>query len=180
VTPTDAADADRLLTQFKGFVALAGGTSGLKVADEEYAGTTITTITIEDVGALAGQATGDTLSGLPDSLVIAYAVTDEVVTIGYTAEFVKAVVDARTGDSLATTDRFESLLDRAGGPWSSLAWVDVDGLRGLVEGMVPEAERGVYDADLRPYLEAFDALIATSVPGEDLDRGTMILRVGGE
>jgi hypothetical protein len=103
-----------------------------------------------------------------------------VVAIGYTAEFVKAVLDTRAGDSLATTDRFKSMLDRAGGPWSTLAWVDVDGVRGFVEEMVPEAERGAYVADLRPYLEAFDAMIATSVPGEDLDRGTMILRAGGE
>ena len=183
VTPTDKAAADRLLTQLRGFLALAGESAGIKVTDEDHDGTTVTSITIENVGDLVGAATGGSLDGpedVPDSIVIAYAVSDEVVTIGYTADFVKAVLDTRGGESLATTDRFKGMLDRADKVHGSLSWVDVAAIRDLVEGMIPDAERGEYDADVKPYLAAFDAIIATSVPGDDLDTGTIVMRVVGQ
>ena len=183
VTPTDKAAADRLLTQLRGFLALAGEGAGIKVTDEDHDGTTVTSITIENVGDLVGAATGGSLDGpedVPDSIVIAYAVSDEVVTIGYTADFVKAVLDTRGGESLATTDRFKGMLDRADKVHGSLSWVDVAAIRDLVEGMIPDAERGEYDADVKPYLAAFDAIIATSVPGDDLDTGTIVMRVVGQ
>ena len=103
-----------------------------------------------------------------------------MVTIGYTADFVKAVLDTRGGESLATTDRFKGMLDRADKVHGSLSWVDVAAIRDLVEGMIPDAERGEYDADVKPYLAAFDAIIATSVPGDDLDTGTIVMRVVGQ
>ena len=183
VTPTDKTAADRLLTQLRGFLALAGESAGIKVTDEDHDGTTVTSITIENVGDLVGAATGGSLDGpedVPDSIVIAYAVSDEVVTIGYTADFVKAVLDTRGGESLATTDRFKGMLDRADKVHGSLSWVDVAAIRDLVEGMIPDAERGEYDADVKPYLAAFDAIIATSVPGDDLDTGTIVMRVVGQ
>jgi hypothetical protein len=183
VTPTDpdgAEAAGRLLTQLKGFVALAGGSSGISVDDEDYKGTTVTTITIEDVGALTGMATGGSVSGVPDTIQIAYAVTDEVVALGYTSDFVKAALDAKDGESLADTERFSSLLQRADVAHAAMAWIDVAGIRGLVEGMVPAEQRAEYDADAKPYLEAFDAIIATSAPGEDLDESTIIIRVAGQ
>ena len=183
VTPTDKAAADRLLTQLRGFLALAGEGAGIKVTDEDHDGTTVTSITIENVGDLVGAATGGSLDGpedVPDSIVIAYAVSDEVVTIGYTADFVKAVLDTRGGESLAATDRFKGMLDRADKVHGSLSWVDVAAIRDLVEGMIPDAERGEYDADVKPYLAAFDAIIATSVPGDDLDTGTIVMRVVGQ
>ena len=183
VTPTDKTAADRLLTQLRGFLALAGESAGIKVTDEDHDGTTVTSITIENVGDLVGAATGGSLDGpedVPDSIVVAYAVSDEVVTIGYTADFVKAVLDTRGGESLATTDRFKGMLDRADKVHGSLSWVDVAAIRDLVEGMIPDAERGEYDADVKPYLAAFDAIIATSVPGDDLDTGTIVMRVVGQ
>ena len=183
VTPTDKAAADRLLTQLRGFLALAGESAGIKVTDEDHDGTTVTSITIENVGDLVGAATGGSLDGpddVPATIVIAYAVSDEVVTIGYTADFVKAVLDTRGGESLATTDRFKGMLDRADKVHGSLSWVDVAAIRDLVEGMIPDAERGEYDADVKPYLAAFDAIIATSVPGDDLDTGTIVMRVVGQ
>ena len=183
ITPTDKDAADKLLTQLRGFLAFAGGGSGITVTDEDYGGTTITSVTIDNVGDLLGAATGGSLDGpddVPDTIVIAFAVSDEVVTLGYTAEFVKAVLDTRGGESLATTDRFKAMLDRVDTVHGSLSWIDVAAIRDLVEGMVPDDERGEYDADVKPYLAAFDAVIATSVPGDDLDKGTVVVRVVGE
>ncbi len=56
IVPTNKDDAPRLLTQLRGFLALAGGASGPAVTDEPYDGTTITTVDLSGIGALAGGA----------------------------------------------------------------------------------------------------------------------------
>ena len=179
VTPTDPAAAERLLTQLKGFVQLAGAGSGITVTEEPYGGTTITIIDLGDLGDLAGAATEGAVD-VPADLQISYAVTDDVVVLGYGTAFTKAVLDARTGESLADTERFKAALEQAGTTHASLFWLDVTGIRDLVEAQVPAADKAEYEADLKPYLEAFDSVIGTYAPAEDLDRGTVIIRVVGE
>ncbi len=101
------------------------------------------------------------------------------MVIGYGAEFVKGVLDAKDGESLADTERFSTAIKQAGAVNSALLWVDVVGLRGLAESMVPDGDRAGYDADLKPYLAGFDTVTGTMVPGESIDAGTLIIRVIG-
>jgi len=172
---TDKAAADRLLTQLRGFLALAGGSSGIKVSDETYGDTTITVV---DLGGLA-LPSGMTGAGIkaPPDLRISYAVTDQVIVLGYGTDFTKAVLDARTGDSLAKSARFSQALGKVDKAHASLVWLDVAGIRTLLESQVPAADRADYDANAKPYLTAFDSIIGTFAPGETLDRGTLVLRV---
>lgn len=177
VTPTDAAAAEKLLNQLKAFVQLGGAQAGLKVTDEDYNGTTITVV---DLSGLAGMA--ESLSpgtALPSDLKIAFTSTKEVVALGYGTDFVKGVLDARTGDSLAKSERFATALAQAGKVNASLLWVDIAGIRDFVEGMVPSDMKSDYDKNAKPYLQAFDSLISTQVPGEKIDSGTLIVRVTG-
>ncbi len=178
VVPTDRAAAERLLTQLRGFIELAGGTSGLKVTDEAYADATITVVDLGNLGDLAGAATGGAVEA-PANLQISYTVTDQAVVIGYGTGFTKAVLDARTGDSLAKSDRFAAALKQAGSRHASLFWVDVAGIRSHIEGMIPAADKADYEANAKPYLDAFDSIIGSYVPGEELDRGTVIIHVTG-
>ena len=180
VTPTDKTAAEQLLTQLRGFVALAGGAGGIKVTDQDYGGVTITVVDLGDIGALAGAATGGTVSGVPANLQIAYAVTDQVVVIGSGPDFVKAVLDARTGDSLATSARFSAALGQVDAAHGSLVWLDVAGIRSFVEAQIPTSEQTGYQADVKPYLDAFDAVMGTYTPGDTLDRATLVVRVGGQ
>ena len=50
------------------------------------------------------------LGGALEDIKIAYSVTDQVVVLGSGTDFVKAVLDARTGDSLAKSARFSAAL----------------------------------------------------------------------
>jgi len=179
VTPLDAAAPERLFTQLRGFIALAGGSSGLTATEETHAGATIVVIDLGDLGDLAGMATDGAIEA-PANLKIAYAVTDEVVVLGYGTDFVKAVLDARTGDSLATSDRFASALKLVDKAHGSLVWLDLVALRGLVESQIPADEKDTYQAEIKPYLDAFDSVIGTNTPGETIDRSTLILRVSGD
>jgi hypothetical protein len=179
VAPTSAADAERLMNQLKAFVQLGGAQAGITVTDETYGDTTVTVVDLSGLGGLLGSMSEGAVAA-PADLKLAYAVTDRVVVIGYGTDFVKAVLDARTGDSLATTDRFGTALTQAGTDHASLLWMDVTGVRGAVEDLVPSGELGRYDSEVKPYLEALDSIIAVTSPGDTIDRGTVIIRVTGD
>ena len=176
VAPTDKAAAERLLTQLRGFADLAGGAAGIKITDETYNGTTITVIELGGIGGLAGAATDGALT-VPSDLKISYAVTDNVVVIGYGTEFTKGVIDAAAGDSLADTSRFAAALKQVGAEHASLFWLDVAGIRDAIETQLPADQKTRYEADAKPYLQALDSVIGTYAPSDDLDRGTVIIHV---
>ena len=121
------------------------------------------------LGGLAGAAAG---VDVPGDLKLAYAVTDEVVVLGTSVDFVKAVLDAPTGANLASTDQFKNALARVDSVNTTLFWLDIAGVRGLAEPMLSGEDKAEYESDLKPYLEAFDSVIATSVAG-DIDEGTL-------
>lgn len=179
VVPTDAEDAARLLTQLRGFIQLAGAGSGITITDEAYGGATISVIDLGDLGELARGATGGAVD-VPDDITISYTVTDDVLVLGYGTDFTKAVLDARDGDSLAEATRFAAALDQAGAEHSSLFWLDVTAMRDLVEAQISADARTEYEADAKPYLEAFDSVIGTAIAGEEIDRSTVIIRVTGQ
>ena len=178
IVPTDAAAADKLLGQLKAFIQLGGAQFNLSVTEEQYNGTTITVVDLSGLAGLAGDMTAFA-APVPTDLKLAYAVTNEVVVFGIGTDFVKSVLDASAGESLADTERFSTALTQAGKEHSSLFWLDVAATRDFVEGMVPTSGRSDYDANLKPYLEAFDTVIGTTIPGDEIDSGTVIIRVTG-
>jgi len=177
-TPLDPAAPGRLFSQLRGFLQLAGGSSGITVTEESYAGETIVVIDLGDIGSLAGAATGGAVT-VPGNVQIAYAVTNDVVVLGYGTDFVKGVLDARTGDSLAKTDRFKAALNQADKENAALLWLDVAGVRSFAESQIPAADKATYQADAKPYLDAFDSVIGTYAPGETLDGSTLVIHMRG-
>ena len=177
-TPLDPAAPARLFSQLRGFLQLAGGSSGITVTEESYAGETIVVIDLGDIGSLAGAATGGAVT-VPGNVQIAYAVTNDVVVLGYGTDFVKGVLDARTGDSLAKTDRFKAALNQADKENAALLWLDVAGVRSFAESQIPAADKATYQADAKPYLDAFDSVIGTYAPGETLDGSTLVIHMRG-
>jgi hypothetical protein len=175
ITPTDPEAASQLVTKIRGLLGLAGGQAGITVTEEPYGDTTISVVHLGNLGGMTGLG-----NDLPSDATISFAATDQVVVLGYGTDFTKAVLDARNGASLAQTERFSSALAQAGTAHSALGWVDVIGLRGLVETHLPAEDKARYEADAKPYLEAFDSVIAIYAPGDDLDRGTVIIRVTGD
>ena len=176
--PTDAAAAERLFNQLKGFIQLGGAQAGLSVTEEQYNGATITVVDLSGLSGLAGQmAAGVTL---PADLKLSWAVTDKVVVLGYGTDFTKAVLDtAAGGPSLASDARFVDALSRVGPTRTGLVWVDISGARAALESLVPADAKATYESDLKPYLDAFDYLIETTEPGQTYDKGRAVLHVAG-
>jgi len=179
VTPTDPEAAKRLFDQLKAFIAFGGGSSGLKATDQDYNGTTITSLDLAGLDSMVGGASGLPAGALAN-VQIAYAVTDDVVALG-TTDFVKQVLDTRGGSaSLAGTDRFKTALDRAGSSHASLLWVDVKSSLAFAQSRFKDELGPSFDTDVKPFLQAFDSVIGTTVPGDTIDNGTVIISVSGD
>jgi hypothetical protein len=179
IVPTDKAAGERLLTQLRGFLQLAGGGSGITVSDEAYGDATITTVTI-DGAALGGMSA---FAEPVSSVSIAYAVTDQAVVLGYGTDFVKGVIDAASGESLADTTRFKDALARADAANTALFWLDIAGGRVLAESiaqpLAPADAWSQYESEIKPYVEPFDVMITTTAPGDEIDTSTMVITVVG-
>jgi hypothetical protein len=186
--PADAEAAERLLTTVRSFIGLAGGQMGFELREEPYAGTTITIVDLGSAADLAGMAGG--MGGVPiptepgmlpeGNVELAYAATDGVVVIGSSPDFVKHVLDAGAGSSLADDARYQGLVGRVGAEHTGITFVDVAAIRGLVEGLLTDAspeERAEYEESIKPFLTPFDALVAAGQTGEDLERQHLIVTV---
>jgi hypothetical protein len=101
-------------------------------------------------------------------VTLTYALTDQVVVIGSSAPFIQHVLDTTTASSIASTDRYRSLAGRVD-VGIRTAFVDLAAIRGLAESaFAGAASPGVagYEQEVKPWLEPFDALFAsTSVKG---------------
>jgi hypothetical protein len=187
--PTDAAQARQLFTTLRSFLALGGAQAGITVTDETYNGQTITVVDLGSLrdlaglaGALGGAAVPADPSSLPDDPIrLAYVVTDEVVAIGSSPDFIKRVLDAGAGASLADDARFKGLVDRVGAQHSGLTFLDVAALRGHVEAMMAStasaAERAEYEESVKPFLTPFDALLAANAVADGLDQQHTVVTV---
>ncbi|HEX6867168.1 MAG TPA: DUF3352 domain-containing protein [Candidatus Limnocylindrales bacterium] len=178
IAATDKEAPGRLITALKTFLALGGAQQGITVRDEDHNGTTITIIDVGDVSKVAGDAT---MFALPVSgnLEIAVAVSDDIVVIGSGPDFVKHVLDTEPSTSLASTDGYKKLADKAG-TGTSATYVAIDSFREMYEKSFAKddpAGYATYQKDIEPYLEPLDSLfIGSSVDG-DLGKSVFIITV---
>jgi hypothetical protein len=174
------------LTQLRSFIALGGAQSGISARDETYNGQTITIVDLGSLQGLAGMA--GALGGLPmdpssipdGRAEVAYVATDQVVVVGSSPDFVKHVLDAGAGASLADDARFQGLLGRVASQHTGLSFLDIAAIRGMVEGAMssaPAQERAEYEESIKPFLVPFDAYIASGVVGGSVDQGHAVITV---
>jgi hypothetical protein len=169
IAPTDAEAAKRTFETLRSFVVLAGSGAGIELRDVQHGGATITVVDLTE----ALQAAGGDIP--PDvKAEIAYAVTPEVVVVGYGEAFVASVLDAGPGPSLADDSRFSQLVKRVGEENIGLTFVDVNAIRELiepiVEPLVPQDKWAIYEKEVLPYLLPLDALVSSARIDGDLDR----------
>jgi uncharacterized protein DUF3352 len=176
VQPKDADAAKRFFTTIGSAIQLAGGSAGITTRTEDHGGTPIT---IVDFSKMEGMAASDLPPGYKAEL--AWAVTPDVVVVGYGADFVGAVLDAGPGPSLADDARFQGLVNRVGAQNESLGFVDITAIRALVEPVIQQrltADKWAeYTKEYRPYLEHFDALIGAVHKDGSVDEGVSALTV---
>jgi Protein of unknown function (DUF3352) len=190
IIPTDADAANQLMTTIRTFATLGGATQGITVRDEDHNGTTITIVDLgsaQDLVGMAGALGGADLPADPGSLPLpdgnvelSYAVTDGVVVIGSGPDFVKSVLDAGAGTSLADEARYSGLVSRVGAEGTGVTFVDIAAMRGIFEGLMAsasDADRAEYEGSVKPFLTPFDAFVAASSVGSEVDSQRAIITV---
>ena len=67
-----------------------------------------------------------------------------------------------------------------GATHTGVSFVDIAAARGLIEGRLSEAtpeERAEYEESVKPFLTPFDAFIASTVTGGELDQQRALITV---
>lgn len=137
---------ERVLTAIRSVAAFVGG---LTVEEETHGDSTITVIS---VGAMLGDAAGESVS---------LTVSGGHLLIGVD-DFVVNALDRESGQSLATRPEYQAALAAGGASNAGVMYADIAALRELAEGYMPVAERAPYDQELRPYVEPLSHLAVIS------------------
>jgi hypothetical protein len=187
IQPTDATKAQNLFLTIRGFITLGGASLGLSVTDEQHGDATITTVDFGELRQLMEQS-GETVppeeldffGGADAHVQLSWTVTDDLVVIGLGPEFVKHVLDTEPSTSLASNERFTSLIDRTGKENAGVTFADVTAIRAVIEDL-PYADLGSlerYEREVKPFLEPFDAVGgSTVIGGTNPDKATFLITV---
>ncbi len=189
-TTTDAAAGQARLTQLTTLLRLAEGQAGgaVSVTEQPYAGTTITTVTLDlsALPSLAGlpslPAVGPSASAAPQAsaggtrVSLSYAFKDDVFVLGLDEAFVKAVLDVGADSSLAKQARYTEAVAAAGGPSATaILYADLTAWRTFLESKLPASQKAAYESDVKPYLVPLDRLVAVGTIDQDVRQGTLII-----
>ena len=179
-TSSDAAASQSLFTQLQ----IAARLAGAEVQETDVAGTTVVSIELSGLDRLLGRAgLGDLGSGLlpipvKGPIALSWAVQGDLVVVGATADFVRAVLATTSDTSLAATQAFTSMLDEAGRQHAAMGWLDVAAAIDLAESSAATTDRiEDYATEIAPYLAPLDAALGTMVVGGSVDRSTIVVSV---
>jgi len=157
----DPTAAERRLSQLRSFAELAATdpSSGISVQTGSVNGVEVTTLRVEQSGALA--------FGTPFAPALQYAIDGDRVVIGLGDRFVEAALGMDAADSFARSDRYATAVERFGGADNAATvFVDLAALRQAAEvGAGMQDDPGY--AQIKPNLEPFDYLVGvTRVSGD--------------
>ena len=111
-------------------------------------------------------------SGLPASvsdarIALSYTVTDDLAIIGVGGDgFVKAVLDTKSGSSLADQAGYKAAIGLAGASNASQGYVDVASIVKAIEAQLPADTLKAYEADTKPYLAPFSGFGYSTQAGD--------------
>ncbi|HVA87059.1 MAG TPA: DUF3352 domain-containing protein [Candidatus Saccharimonadales bacterium] len=162
----DAQTAGDEVAQIKNLVALAGAAASVTTHDETYDGTTITIIDLGNAQQLLGSRAAMLPAGVGGRIEIAVAQKDDLVLAGLGDAFVKSMLDAKPGSSLADQARYREAVNAAGASNTGQAYLDLAAIVNLVESEMPADARASFDTNDRPYLAPLKAFAAAGTAGD--------------
>lgn len=170
----DDATAAAKVAQLKGLISIAGlsGTQ-VQVHDEAVGGTTMTVVDLGDLTSLL-QRFGGASVPVPAGthVTVAFAAKGSAVVAGGDA-FVRSLLSVSAGASLADAAGYKHALGRAAAENLGEIYVGTGSVLAVADAALPAADRGSFDADTKPYLEPFDAILMTTT----LEKGGAHVRI---
>ncbi len=167
VTADDATAADRVKT-LTGLIGLAGlGNTSFQTRESTIAGVTVTTITISDISALVPP--GQLPSGvqIPRDAKVEFSIAAEgrIILLGTGEDFMTAVLNTAPGASLVDQAAYKQATSRALSNSGTSVYIGIRDIVGLAEAFLSADDKAKWEADLKPYVAAFQALSITSTTG---------------
>ncbi len=151
---SDASAQQLLSNVVRGACSFGAGCDPASTLTETYRGTTISTL--QEPPSLSS-------FGVAPS----WAVKDSMAILATSPGELKAVLDARAGSNVLSSQRFAGALHHADATNNSLMYLDVSSIEAAVRSALPAGERGRFDSEVAPYLDHFKALVTTSTNGSD-------------
>ena len=152
VKTTDSATAATKKAMITNLLAFAGGSLGLKSADETYKGTTITMVS----------ASND-VSGVP--VQVGIAVKGDMLVAGYGDSFVKAVLDTTASSSLAAQPGYKAVMAAVGSSNTEYGYFDISAVTDQIGHAMFPANPGFYDLNYKPYLDHVGGAAFAAIDG---------------
>ncbi len=137
-----------LLTLVRAISATADP-SPVQITSEDVDGVTVTTIALTESGA-----------GLPAGMSISVAIGDGHLYLGL-GDFAKDALSRDAADSLAAAPGFTKAVAAAGEANGGLLYLDVASAISLAESTMSAADRERFDAQVKPFAEALDFVVAS-------------------
>ncbi len=166
-TLSDPAAAQTRVTSLLALVRLFATQSGATVSEAQVAGVPVTTITLPDADGMRAFAA-------PIEPSVSVAIADDHLYIGL-GDFVERALTQDGTASLASDARFVRVVGAAGTPNSGFAYVDIAGAQALFESMGAPDDQ--YRTDVKPWLDALDALVLSSAASDDTLSSKVLLFV---
>jgi hypothetical protein len=171
----DDATATAKVAQIRGFLALATGGAG--ITDTTISGTAVTLIDVGNLGSLLGS------TGLPAPAPggatpsISLAAHGSAVLIGTGESFMHHMLETPAGASLADQTTYQALVKRTADRQAAQVYIAASKILALADAAIPADQKGSFDTDVRPYLEPFDIIYASSWTQGDLTRQRILVTV---
>ena len=177
IVPNDAAAADKVVTELRNLIAIAGLTGGITTRDEPYGAGTITTIDFGDLNKLTGG--GGVVLGLPltGHVELSFTVQGGLVIVGAGPAWVKSIVDVKAGGSLADAARYKSAMNRVQAKNASSLFVDLAAIRKLAEPIIVKMPQSTYATEIKPYVQPFDLLVFAGWTEGEANRARYVVTV---
>lgn len=149
---TDAGTAQSKVDTIGNLVSLSSIVTGYKRHDETYNGHRITTVTVS------------ASSGLPE-LRVSFAAKDNLIVVGYTDAFVKAVIDTTPASSLASQADYSSAMSAAGASNEESFYVNVSALEDQIGRAVLSSNPSRWTLDYKPYFDHLGGIAFAVIDG---------------
>jgi hypothetical protein len=171
----DEATATAKVAQIRGFLTLATGGAGITATTID--GETVTLIDAGDLTPLLGAGGLGTPVPPVANFTISLAAHGSAVLIGAGESYVRRILETTAGGSLADQAFFQAVVKRASSEQAAQVYVAASRILALADAAIPTEQKGTFDTDVRPYLEPFDIIYASSWTQGDLTRQRIFVTV---
>ncbi|HEY4228131.1 MAG TPA: DUF3352 domain-containing protein [Candidatus Limnocylindrales bacterium] len=178
IVARDEASASSRVAALGSLLTLMGQSSGLEIKPTTINGTTVTTVTITDLGALIppGAVPGLTI---PASGPISFSIAahGKVVIVTSGEEAMTAILNVAPGTSLADDATFKLAGQRGLANSRTTAYVAAGATIDLVQGLLPADQLATFKSGLLPYLDPLQSVSITTSEDSAATRSRFVISV---